>query len=69
MDVPYVTRETWMTCLSYARKLHRRLREINLAILLGACPVTAGQRTDVNTPEHVQPIRQGCPLTLGITPL
>ena len=27
------------------------------------------QRTDVNTPEHVQPIQQGCPLTLGITPL
>ena len=23
MDVPYVTRETWMICLSYIRKLHR----------------------------------------------
>ena len=37
--------------------------------LLGACPVTVGQRTDINTPERVQPIRQGCPLTLGIKPL
>ena len=36
---------------------------------LGACPVTTGQRTDVNTPERVQLIRQGCPLTLGIKPL
>ena len=36
--------------------------------MLGACPVTVGQRTDINTPEHVQPIRQGCPLTLGIKP-
>ena len=29
-------------------------------------------RTDVqtlSTPEHVQPIQQGCPLTLDITPL
>ena len=38
-------------------------------MLLGACPVTAGQRTDVKTPELVQLIRQGCPLTLGIKPL
>ena len=27
------------------------------------------RRTDINTPERVQPIRQGCPLTLGIKPL
>ena len=26
MDVPYITREMWMTCLSYARKLRRQLR-------------------------------------------
>ena len=28
MDVPYVTCETWMTCLSYMQKLHRWLWEI-----------------------------------------
>ena len=28
MDVPYVTCETWMTCLSYAQKLRRRLQEL-----------------------------------------
>ena len=28
MDVPYVTHETRMTCLSYIRKLHRWLQEI-----------------------------------------
>ena len=25
MDVPYVTHETWMTCLSYIQKLRRQL--------------------------------------------
>ena len=24
------------------------------------------RQTDINTPEHVQPIRQGCPLTLNL---
>ena len=28
MDDPYVTRETWMTCLSYMQKLCRRLQEL-----------------------------------------
>ena len=28
MDVPYVTCETWMTCLSYVRKLRRQLWEL-----------------------------------------
>ena len=28
MDVPYITRETWMTCMSYIRKLCRQLQEL-----------------------------------------
>ena len=28
VDVPYITREMWLICLPYVRKLRRRLREI-----------------------------------------
>ena len=34
--------------------------------------LSCNHRTDekmLNTPDHVQPIQQGCPLTLGIKPL